>query len=283
MNTKSIAPDYCASGAVVDAQDERLALADEPKLLPCPFCGGEPEYVCEEDHHGAFFRLGCKSDECPAHWLYYTEPQDTAEAKIAAWNTRAHGRAAEEAVAWRYKCEDGGYVLLATRLTDAQKARGYYTGDEGEDEVEGNEAVIGPFYWSDETPLCTHPAASQGETGLLEKIETEARRYAEMYQPHSDGRNTFVIFADWIAKLATSSSPPAAQSGVREALDAIPADLEWLIGKGKTRPDEPMYGVQLRKAGTDIILAQSEHDHLTTAIRLAIAALAPAGTNEVKP
>jgi hypothetical protein len=69
-----------------------------------------------------------------------------------------------EPVAWRYKCEDGGYVLLVERLTDAQKARGYYTGDEGEDEVEGNEAVIGPFYWSEETALYAHPQiAGAGE------------------------------------------------------------------------------------------------------------------------
>jgi len=30
-------------------------------------------------------------------------------------------------------------------------------------------------------------------------IEAEARRYAGFYTPHSDGFNTFVIFADWVA------------------------------------------------------------------------------------
>lgn len=39
---------------------------------------------------------------------------------------------------------------------------------------------------------------------LIQNIEAEARRYAEMYQPNSDGRNTFTIFADWVAKLANS-------------------------------------------------------------------------------
>jgi hypothetical protein len=42
-----------------------------------------------------------------------------------------------------------------------------------------------------------------GSVGVRAKIETEARRYAEMYEPHSDGRNTFVIFADWVAALGT--------------------------------------------------------------------------------
>jgi hypothetical protein len=32
-------------------------------------------------------------------------------------------------------------------------------------------------------------------------IEAEARRYSGFYQPHSDGWNTFVIFADMMADL----------------------------------------------------------------------------------
>jgi len=32
-------------------------------------------------------------------------------------------------------------------------------------------------------------------------IESEARRYAAFYSPHSDGRNTFVIFADMVSDL----------------------------------------------------------------------------------
>ena len=34
----------------------------------------------------------------------------------------------------------------------------------------------------------------------LQYFETEARRFAEMYPQSSDGRNTFVIFADKIAE-----------------------------------------------------------------------------------
>ncbi|MGD9879143.1 MAG: hypothetical protein AB7U95_03305 [Reyranella sp.] len=33
-------------------------------------------------------------------------------------------------MAWRYKCEhDGKYVFMETRLTDEQKARGYFLDD----------------------------------------------------------------------------------------------------------------------------------------------------------
>ena len=58
-------------------------------LLPCPFCGKPTEYVCENDHHGDYFRLGCTDEDCPAHWTYYTEPQENAEECIRRWNTRA--------------------------------------------------------------------------------------------------------------------------------------------------------------------------------------------------
>jgi len=58
--------------------------------LPCPFCGQPAEYVCESDHHGEYFRLGCPDEECAGHWTYYTEPQENAEECIARWNRRSH-------------------------------------------------------------------------------------------------------------------------------------------------------------------------------------------------
>ena len=42
----------------------------------------------------------------------------------------------------------------------------------------------------------------QPQSPLIQKIEAEARRYAEMYPQSSDGRNTFIIFADWIVALS---------------------------------------------------------------------------------
>jgi hypothetical protein len=57
--------------------------------------------------------------------------------------------------------------------------------------------------------------------------------------------------------------------GLAEAIACIPADLNWLIGKGKTRPDEPPYGVQLLDGLT--VVAETEGDDLCAAIRGAIA------------
>jgi Lar family restriction alleviation protein len=56
-------------------------------------------------------------------------------------------------------------------------------------------------------PLCNEAAdliERISAPSLAQRIEAEARRYAEMYPQSSDGRNTFVMFADWVAGLALS-------------------------------------------------------------------------------
>jgi hypothetical protein len=40
----------------------------------------------------------------------------------------------------------------------------------------------------------------------VKRIEEEARRYASFYPRNSNGQNTFVLFADWVASLAVSST-----------------------------------------------------------------------------
>lgn len=54
-------------------------------------------------------------------------------------------------VAWRYKTHDGQFVFMEQQLTREQRERGYYL-DEDDDEE-----VVGPFYWTDETPLYERP------------------------------------------------------------------------------------------------------------------------------
>lgn len=54
-------------------------------------------------------------------------------------------------------------------------------------------------------------AAVAAITALLATIETEARRYAGFYDAGSDGRNTFVMFADFVAEHAISRTPTPEQ------------------------------------------------------------------------
>lgn len=74
---------------------------------------------------------------------------------------------------------------------------------------------LGATHWLDITamwPGVIAQAASFCPSGDMEQVTTlignEARRYASHYKPSSDGRNTFLMFAEWVEKLAT---PPAAR------------------------------------------------------------------------
>ena len=101
--------------------------------------------------------------------------------KIAAIASRPPQVGGEEPVAWRYRCHDGGqsFVLLEKRLTDAQKARGYYVGEDGDDYAEDDDALTGQFYWTDETPLFALPPAPTAPQ--------EADRVREALAPNNDG------------------------------------------------------------------------------------------------
>jgi len=65
-------------------------------------------------------------------------------------------------------------------------------------------------------PNPTTPASGGAQAGDLLHLESEARRFASMYPQHSDGHNTFVMFADKIAALSASRDQ-VRREGVEEA------------------------------------------------------------------
>ncbi len=67
------------------------------------------------------------------------------------------------------------------------------------------------------------------------------------------------------AALATQALPQA------PALASIPAHLNFLIGRGKTRPNEPLYGVQILDGLR--VLVETENDDLDAAIKEAVSLL----------
>jgi len=75
-----------------------------------------------------------------------------------------------EPVAWRYKCHDGELVYMEKRLTDEQKARGYYRDEEDDFDLD-DEDELGPFQWSEETPLYTSPPAPLPAGASLQKMQ----------------------------------------------------------------------------------------------------------------
>jgi hypothetical protein len=58
-------------------------------------------------------------------------------------------------------------------------------------------------------------------------------------------------------------------ASVQHALNSIPEGLFWLIGKGKLRPDEPLYAIQIMDQQRHI-LAEAEDDNLIEAIKMAL-------------
>ena len=60
-----------------------------PKLKPCPFCGGEPEFhrLCDGWYVAGIMCTSCAANVCSQG--YETEtPEQAEESAIKAWNSR---------------------------------------------------------------------------------------------------------------------------------------------------------------------------------------------------
>lgn len=62
-------------------------------------------------------------------------------------------------------------------------------------------------------------------------------------------------------------------SDVARAIASIPAHLYWLVGKGRTRPSEPLYAIQLIDPESGVAIAEAEAEQLVDAIDAAVAKL----------
>ena len=75
-----------------------------------------------------------------------------------------------------------------------------------------------------------------------------------------------------------SFEEPPHYTGSLDAVEPLAAEFYYLFAKGKTRPDEPLYGVHLYRADgrqrqsfrSHAILAKAEHDLPSVALLIAI-------------
>lgn len=75
---------------------------------------------------------------------------------------------------------------------------------------------------------------------MQDAVAAEARRYAEMYGSGTDGRNTFVIFADWADRLPLPYAP--ALLAAAKQLPEVAALIAWLAMKTRDiETGETMY------------------------------------------
>ncbi|MGE0289317.1 MAG: hypothetical protein AB7I42_26420 [Bradyrhizobium sp.] len=68
--------------------------------------------------------------------------------------------------------------------------------------------------------------AASGADELKRAIGARAREIAENYAPHSDGRNTFVMFADWIDERPVPSAPAGDVVELVRALEDLIIDFD---------------------------------------------------------
>lgn len=94
------------------------------------------------------------------------------------------------------------------------------------------EAAIAGALLTDFHTLRAHSLAVEKAVAAERKaIADEVARYADFYQPHSDGRNTFVMLTDWIdgrsrpSVPVTDTEPEATRKQVEEE---IATWIRWL-------------------------------------------------------
>lgn len=56
-------------------------------LLPCPFCGGKAEFVCEEDFY-LWYRVECTKCKAKGKSVPLSITEDTLAKAAALWNNR---------------------------------------------------------------------------------------------------------------------------------------------------------------------------------------------------
>lgn len=59
-------------------------------------------------------------------------------------------------------------------------------------------------------------------------------------------------------------------STVEAALAAIPENVYWLLAKGRLRPQEPLYAIQLLKPGTEEVIAEAEGNSIQECVEAAL-------------
>ena len=82
-------------------------------LLPCPFCGGEPEIVRAQDEDGRFAAVGCPHCGAGSRQHYFVG-DDAVPHVVSAWNRRAHLAQPAQAVVEVYRMGNGLGSLVYT-------------------------------------------------------------------------------------------------------------------------------------------------------------------------
>lgn len=109
-------------------------------------------------------------------------------------------------------------------------------------------------------------AALQDKAYLLGHWEDDLKR-------HFNGAksvNQAMLMYEAMETRALAAEEKLAQDGLLRAVASIPPNIYWLMGKGRTRPKEPLYAVQLIDPESGVAIAEAEAEQLAEAIDAAV-------------
>lgn len=103
----------------------------------------------------------------------------------------------------------------------------------------------------------------------------EAEKLAERIERHINlmARTSMHLSLEQWGDIANDMLAAASRLRSPQWRKNIPDHLFWLIGKGRTRPTEPLYACQIIDPESGVAIAEAEHEELDQAVAKAVAAI----------
>lgn len=100
----------------------------------------------------------------------------------------------------------------------------------------------------------------------MNKMKIAARK---IVMEHGGYEEDTIGFLDLVEAIASFGEECSAAALIERMDCAFPGKF-WLLGKGRVRPNEPLYGLRVFEPGDpDRVIAESEHDDLLECVRAA--------------
>ncbi|MES5483595.1 hypothetical protein QMZ05_12625 [Bradyrhizobium sp. INPA03-11B] len=110
-------------------------------------------------------------------------------------------------------------------------------------------------------------AALQDKAYLLGHWEDDLKRH---FNGAKSVNQAMLMFDAMEGRALAAEEKLAQQDALSRAIASVPSNLYWMMGKGRIRPKEPLYAVQLIDPESGIAIAEAEAEQLADAIDSAV-------------